>query len=104
MKSEKPRLKLWYCGITNNEVRRKKEHNRMKGVTHWKCFEANSKIEANLIETFFSNEGTLNQSSIGGAKHNSYKVYVFKITNPKGNFGLNGCPLTAKNLLDYLLE
>jgi len=33
MGSKNPRLNGWYCGITNNENRRKAEHNYVKGKT-----------------------------------------------------------------------
>jgi len=43
MGSKNPRLNGWYCGITNNENRRKAEHNYVKGkIKHWKCINAST--------------------------------------------------------------
>ena len=103
MKSENPRLHLWYVGITNYERRRMAEHNAEKGlVKYWKCFNAETVDKANEVERYFHTKGTRNSASRGGAIRNSIYVYVFKWPTSKPA-GLNGL-LSEKNLLDQLFK
>lgn len=79
MGSENPNLKLWYCGITNNEVRRRYEHKRnSQFMQFWICIKTNSVEEANEVEAYFSNKGTSNRFSKNGANNQSMYVYLFK--------------------------
>lgn len=103
MGSEKPRLKNWYVGITNNTERRKAEHRvNVLGLEYWQTFEAENMGKANEVEAYFSNKGTVNKPSKNGANKNSKFVYVFKKPTSRP-MGLNGA-FTDKNLIDQLFE
>ncbi len=89
MNSENPRMNGWYCGITNNEERRKTEHKNLKGkIIHWKCIDEDSMRKANEVEAYFSLKGTKNLSSPNGAVKSSWWIYVFNL--PSSNYGLGG--------------
>lgn len=61
MGSENPRYSLQFCGITNDEARRKAEHKYKFGeIANLKCIDAENLKEANLIEVYFSEKGTQN--------------------------------------------
>ena len=103
MGSKNPILKKWYVGITNDEKRRNAEHRtRLIDIKHWKCFDAETLLNANQIEAYFSELGTSNLPSKNGANKTSTYVYVFKkpFTKPSG---LNGA-FTDKNIIDFLFE
>lgn len=103
MGTEKPQMNLWYVGITNNEKRRKAEHNyKFLGIKHWKSFTTKSMNDANSIEQYFHEKGTSNKPSKYGAIGTSKIVYVFKKPSSKPQ-GLNG-PFTEKNLFEQLFE
>lgn len=107
MKTESPRLNIWYCGITNNELRRKAEHNLKKGlVSYWKCFDAENKQNANDVESYFSQKGTKNAPHIGGATSNSKYVYIFKLNNSylQKNKGLGGIVITPNDIINQLFS
>ncbi|MDO5106016.1 hypothetical protein [Capnocytophaga sp.] len=103
MKSKKPRLKLWYCGITNDTNRRIAEHKIDKGpIKHLKFIETLTKEYANEVETYFHKKGTINRSNIGGSTLNSRFVYIFKVSNEYvKNRGLAAPDV---NLIDTILE
>ncbi|GHT35483.1 hypothetical protein FACS189434_13360 [Bacteroidia bacterium] len=70
---------LWYVGITNNPKIREKQHNlTYKNKMYLHICYAYSKEIGNQIEKYFSDKGTINKPIIGGAKKNSFYVYVFK--------------------------
>ncbi|WP_338731496.1 hypothetical protein [Mangrovimonas cancribranchiae] len=74
----------WYCGITNNVNIRNAQHKKKHGeITYWMALKANSKNEANEIETYYNNKGTINSSNIGGAVKSSSFVYIFKMPKLK---------------------
>jgi len=103
MNSKNPRLKNWYVGITNDEKRRKAEHNaKIINLKYWKCFNAGSLRSANEIEAYFSKKGTSNRPSKNGANEKSKFVYVFKKPNKKP-LGLNGA-FTENNLFGFLFD
>lgn len=107
MDSDNPRLNYWYCGITNDELRRKAEHNLKKGiVNYWKCFDAETRFNANEVESYFSKKGTINAPHAGGAKQNSRFVYIFKLNNSylRENKGLGGVILTPKDIINLLFS
>ena len=80
MGSENPRMNGWYSGITNNEERRKAEHNYKRGkIKYWKCVNAGTMKKANEVEMYFSNKGTINMPSHNGAIASSKWVYIFKL-------------------------
>lgn len=82
MGSKNPKLQYWYCGITNNEQRRKIEHSRLLPLlSYWKCLKADNIIEANEVELYFHNKGTSNRGSKNGARLSSVYVYVFRHSN-----------------------
>ena len=90
MGSETPRMNGWYSGITNNEERRKAEHNYKKGkIKYWKCVNAGTMKKANEVERYFSDKGTLNLPSLNGALVSSRWVYIFKLPDNK-KMGLGG--------------
>lgn len=90
MGSNTPRLNGWYCGITNNEDRRRAEHNYKKGeIKYWKCINAQTMEKANEVERYFSQKGTMNLPSPNGASTSSKWVYVFKLPKTKA-VGLRG--------------
>ena len=103
MGSENPRLNGWYCGITNNESRRKAEHNNSKGkISNWKCIDAGSMKKANEVEAYFSSKGTRNLPNPNGAVKSSRWVYIFKLPSRNSkNYGLGGV-VTDKTLYDYV--
>jgi predicted GIY-YIG superfamily endonuclease len=79
MKSQNPRLKYWYCGITNNTQKRKLQHHRnFPLLKHWKFIEAKNMLDANSVEAFFSKKGTSNRPSKNGANESSIYVYLFR--------------------------
>jgi len=103
MGNDNPRMNLWYVGITNNEKRRKAEHNyKTLGFKYWKSFATNSMDDANSIEQYFHTKGTSNKPSKYGAIGTSKIVYVFKKPASKPQ-GMNG-PFTEKNLFKQLFE
>ena len=103
MGSENPRLNGWYVGITNNANRRKGEHSKSKlGLKYWKTFTAKTMNDANIVEAYFSQKGTMNLSSKGGAIKTSKYVYVFKLPVSKPQ-GLNGV-FTLNNLISQLFS
>ena len=103
MNSENPRFNLWYCGVTNYENRRKAEHNLKHGlVGHWKYLDAKNKIEANSVERYFSEKGTVNSPNPFGLKENSKWVYIFKIPANRPQ-GLSG-PFNIETILHQLFN
>ena len=79
MDSENPKYKYWYCGITNNTIKRKMQHHRIFPLLkHWKVIEAENMLEANSVEAFFSKKGTSNRPSKNGANESSKYVYLFR--------------------------
>lgn len=90
MNSDNPQLRLWYCGITNNEVKRKAAHiaKRTK-VDFWKIYNASTLEIAHSIEFDLSLKGTNNCKHKGGANESSIFVYVFKTNPKKGLAGIN---------------
>lgn len=101
MGSKNPRMDGWYVGITNNENRRKGEHNRNRGkILYWKCLDAGSMKKANEVEKYFSEKGTRNLPSINGATKDSRWVYIFKLPTVK-NRGLNGA-ITDEILYNFI--
>lgn len=107
MGSENPRLSNWYCGITNNESRRKAEHNLNKGfVKYWKCYDALTKQKANEIESYFSQKGTNNAPHSGGANSNSRYVYVFKLNTSyqQKQKGLGGPIISSNEIIKQLFS
>lgn len=101
MRSENPRLKGWYCGITNNENRRKAEHNYAKGkIKYWKCINASTMKKASEVEAYFSIKGTSNLPSPNGANKSSKWVYIFKMPNSK-KMGLGGV-VTDSDFYNYV--
>ena len=90
MGSESPRFSGWYCGITNNEERRKAQHNYTRGnIKYWKCVYAGTMKKANEVERYFSEKGTINLPSPNGARASSKWVYIFKLPASK-QMGLGG--------------
>ena len=90
MGSENPRFSGWYCGITNNEERRKAQHNYNRGkIKYWKCINAGTMKNANEVERYFSEKGTANLPGPNGAKISSRWVYIFKLPTTK-QMGLGG--------------
>lgn len=99
MKSQNPKLGLWYAGITNSTKRRKAEHLNKKGdIEYWKCIDAETLNKANEVEAYFSEKGTRNAPSKNGAKNTSKYVYIFKLPTQKST-GLNGPGITIENIL-----
>ncbi len=89
MNSKKPRLNSWYVGITNDTKRRKAEHRvNALGLKFWKTFDAETMEDANEVEAYFSNKGTINRPSKNGANRYSKYVYVFRKPTTKAK-GLN---------------
>jgi len=71
----------WYCGVTNDETRRKAAHKYGKNITalYFKAWDAGSKTNALAIERYFHSLGMLGQSkSSGGVRSSSRYVYIFK--------------------------
>lgn len=102
MKSTNPRFNLWYCGITNNELRRKAEHKRDRGnISFWKCLRAKNMHAANEVEAYFSGKGTSNFPEARGATGTSNWVYIVKVGPPKPS-GLNGLPTSNQDILRNL--
>ncbi|NOZ46498.1 MAG: hypothetical protein GXO79_06915 [Chlorobi bacterium] len=103
MGSSKPRLNSWYVGITNNTKRRKAEHRvNVLGLKFWKTFDAETMENANEVESYFSQNGTINRPSKNGANKFSKFVYVVRKPNSRPS-GLNG-PFTDENIIDKLFE
>lgn len=103
MGTDNPRMNLWYVGITNDENRRKAEHNyKFIGIKYWKSFLTKSMEEANSIEQYFHKKGTINKPSKYGAIGTSKIVYVFKKPSFKSK-GLNGA-FTFNSILNELFE
>jgi len=101
MGSKNPRLNGWYCGITNNENRRKAEHNYVKGkIKHWKCINASTMKKASEVEAYFSVKGTSNLPSPNGANKSSKWVYIFKMPSNK-KMGLGGV-VTGSDFYNYV--
>jgi len=92
MGSENPHFNRWYVGITNNEQRRKIEHQSNYGsLKYWKCIKANNVNEANQVEEYFSLiKGTSNLPFRNGAAKNSSWVYIFKKPTESQYIGING--------------
>lgn len=103
MGTDRPRMSLWYVGITNNENRRNAEHNNKNiGIKFWKSFTAKSMHDANVVEKYFHEKGTSNMPFKNGAIESSKVVYVFKIPNSKPK-GLKGT-FNMNNILNELFE
>ena len=103
MGSENPRMNGWYSGITNNEQRRKAEHNSKNGkIKYWKCINAGTMKKANEVEAYFSAKGTKNLPNPNGANSSSKWVYIFKLPTSK-KMGLGG-PVTPSSLYSYIFE
>lgn len=103
MGSSNPRMNTWYVGITNNTKRRRAEHKVGElGLRFWKTFDAETMENANDIESYFSEKGTINRPSKNGANKSSKFVYVFRKPTSKPT-GLNG-PFTINNIIDNLFE
>ncbi|WP_417558740.1 hypothetical protein [Mesoflavibacter zeaxanthinifaciens] len=93
----------WYCGITNNVNIRNAQHKKKHGeITYWMALKANSKNEANEIETYYNNKGTINSSNIGGAVKTSSFVYIFKMPSSKPR-GLAGA-YNVENYINWLFS
>lgn len=93
----------WYCGITNNLNIRNAQHKKTRGdIKHWTALKAKSKSDANEIESYYSDKGTVNSPNIAGAKTNSSFVYIFKMpsSRPKGLAG----PFSINNYIDWLFS
>ncbi len=70
----------WYVGITNNGVRRKREHeakNKCKCM-HWKIWDLESVKHSLDLETKLHNIGMLDKDSKGGYNTKSTYIYVYK--------------------------
>ena len=70
----------WYCGITNNPNIRKASHKYNIGIdpyffNSW-CMQSFRLSKA--LETSFHNAGMLDKDLRGGAKENSWYIYVYK--------------------------
>ena len=103
MGTENPRMSGWYSGITNNEDRRKAEHNTKMGkIKHWKCINAGTMKKANEVEKYFSDKGTTNLPSPNGALPSSRWVYILKLP-PNRKMGLGGTT-DSKSLYGYIFE
>ena len=71
----------WYCGITKYpDDTRLKQHINKKNIEglFFNIWETDSVEDANEIEVYFSDKGTINSPSKAGAKKNSKYVYVYK--------------------------
>lgn len=105
MGSENPRLKDWYCGIINNEMRRKAEHNKKHlNISFWKCINAEQLLDANGVESYFSKKGTINRASKNGTNETSTFVYIFKLPVGGKAYGLGGPVISIDSLLASLFK
>jgi len=103
MSSENPRFSGWYCGITNNEERRKAQHNYARGnIKYWKSTNAGTMKKANEVERYFSEKGTINLPSPNGAKASSKWVYIFKLPVIE-QIGLGGA-LDSESLYNQIFK
>lgn len=71
----------WYCGVTNDETRRKADHKYGKNISalYFKAWDAESKDNALLVEKHFHQQGMKGLSkSPGGVRSSSKYVYIFK--------------------------
>lgn len=71
----------WYCGVTNNETKRKAEHKYDKKIPamYFHAWDAGSKVNALAIESYFHGKNMRGESkSPGGVRQSSRYVYVFK--------------------------
>lgn len=79
------RYSNWYCGVTNDDTKRKASHKYDKKISamYFKSWDAGSKENALAIESHFHNKLMRGKSnSPGGVKSSSRYVYVFKwLTN-----------------------
>ncbi len=72
--------KLWYCGITKNPKIRKAQHMRAIGGKPYffKAWCVKSLRIASSLETSFHNLGMGDKDFLGGAKDDSWYIYVYK--------------------------
>lgn len=71
----------WYCGVTNDETKRKSQHKYTKDISalYFRSWDAGSKTNALAIENYFHKLGMRGLSkSAGGVRTSSRYVYVFK--------------------------
>lgn len=70
----------WYCGITNNPNIRKAQHEATikESPYFFKCWCVKSVRIAKALETSMHNKGMLDKDIKGGARLNSWYIYVFK--------------------------
>ncbi|MFK8377546.1 hypothetical protein [Capnocytophaga canimorsus] len=95
----------WYCGITNSEKRRNSEHLRKyKKIYDWKCYTVKNVEEANEIEKYFNEKGTLNASNMGHTTIKTNKVYIFRLDQKtKKQHGL-GMPVNIDGILNIFFK
>ena len=67
--------RIWTIGITNNESRRKQEHDDAgKSIKHWQSWETDSSDDAHYIEKYFLDKGMKGGS---GGTDDPNRVYIF---------------------------
>lgn len=65
----------WIIGITNDPVRRRKEHDdEGENTKYWHDWKADSETIARNVEKYFQDKGM--KGSTGGGEHPTY-VYIF---------------------------
>ena len=85
IKLSKDVYKKWKVGVTNNPYRRYGENlpKGKKRLTYWQCWQSESKIQAEEIESYFCQKGFSKCSNKYNEQENTIYVYVFLI--PKLN-------------------
>ncbi len=70
----------WYVGITNDEDRRKKEHEIKNNAEcrFWNCWNMRTKRLARALESALHKQGLLDKDSPGNIKESTKHIYIYK--------------------------